>query len=125
MGQFDSILAEAAKIGVDVVVSGSLTFTRTTEPYSSQSGPGAPSIETFEVKTAPPRGFSAREIDGTLIQAGDLRVLVPALNIPAAMGEPDKDKDTVTIDGKAWRIITIEPIRGGDSIAAYRLQLRR
>lgn len=125
MGKRDAKFQAVAKRVVGRFVDDPLTFTRTVTPYGSQTGPGGSTVQTFEVLCSPPTGYSPEEVDGTRIQSGDLEMIVPVLNIPDEMGTPNIETDTVSIDGHTWRIVRIEPLRGGDEIADYTLQLRR
>ncbi len=80
------------------------------------------SVSANSVKITPPEPFSVGLIDGTLIEAGDMTTLVAAQGLSAA---PVGNRDRLVFANEAWQIVTVDPIYSGDSVAAYRVQLRR
>lgn len=65
--------------------------------------------------------FSAFQIDGTRIQAGDTRFWLSASGLAV---EPAPD-DQVLVSGVTWRVLAVEsfPVQGAQT--AYRLHARR
>jgi hypothetical protein len=52
-----------------------------------------------------PDTYEAREIDGTVIKTGDVKLYISAVGLPITP-EPD---DTATCNGKTYRIVTADP----------------
>ena len=104
-----------AKYGKQVV------FTKTTpgtfDPVSGTTT-GATSTDTT-IKVAPPSSFDIKEVNGTSIQTGDVKVSVAALDYV-----PDISQ-TVTFDSNTYNIISVSPVYSGDAVAKYDCQLRK
>lgn len=88
-------------------------------------GVGSPTVTTQDC-LAVEDAYRAREIDGTLIRAGDKRLMLsPAVVTGAAVTAPETT-DTVTFaDGSVWAIKAVEPLSPGGTALLYTLQLRR
>lgn len=73
------------------------------------------------VKVSPPDPYSSRYIDGDLVRVGDARVYVAAelLTFTPAEGQ------TITIDSATWKIVRVNAIYSGESIALWEAQVRR
>lgn len=63
--------------------------------------------------------YHRSEIDGNLIQKGDIRLLLNAVTT-----EPLTD-DEITIDGETYRVISVKPTSPGGTVVMYELQLRK
>ena len=65
--------------------------------------------------------FKNREIDGTLVQAGDKKVIVSTsgLTIEPATG------DKIAVGGFDHSIVSVKPINPGGLVIIYQLQCRR
>ena len=63
--------------------------------------------------------YSQREIDGVIVQAGDIRFLMEATTT-----EP-KNGDTTTIDSSNYRIMNVNPTSPAGVVVMYEVQLRR
>lgn len=63
--------------------------------------------------------YQNSEIDGTLIQAGDAKIILE----PTA--EPPENGMTTTIDGSEWRVMDFMPLAPADTVVIYTLQVRR
>lgn len=72
-------------------------------------------------KISPPQPYSLAMVDGDLIQMADLKTITSAQDIPFT---PQK-LQRVVFGGASWHIVTVGPIRSGDLVCAYELQLRR
>lgn len=72
-------------------------------------------------KIVPPWVYPAYLIDGDLIRAGDMQTLIAAQGITFT----PLVKQVAVFASVSWRIISVEPIRSGDSVCSYMLQLRR
>jgi len=73
------------------------------------------------VDCSPPEPYKKSEIDGTSVLKGDLKTIVPSYQVT---NEPPVGA-TVNFDSQVWRIIDTEPIKSGNEVAAYTLQIRR
>lgn len=63
--------------------------------------------------------YNNSEIDGTLIQAGDAKIILEATTEPPANGM------RITIDGSEWRVMDFMPLAPADIVVIYTLQVRR
>jgi len=61
--------------------------------------------------------YSVGEIDGTVIQNGDAKLLYK--------GETPEIDMTVTLDGVKWRIVSLNPINPAGILVMYSMQLRK
>jgi len=83
-----------------------LTFSRETgETFDPATGTTTSTTSTFTADVVWTE-FRKDEIDGTLVQRGDARLLVA--------GDPQID-DRVTKDGEEYRIIATEPLKPADT----------
>jgi hypothetical protein len=84
--------------------------------------PAALRVGTSDIKvTAVVLDYSTREVDGALIERGDLRVLITA-TAPIA---PDAQNQRLVIDGKVFRIVNVRPLSPGGTVVYWDLQVRR
>lgn len=81
--------------------------------------PGEPTTTDYDV-TFVLSEYSNREIDGTLIKAGDKKVLLSTegLSITPALG------DRIVVAGTAHRIENIKPLNPGGTVLLYEMQAR-
>lgn len=71
--------------------------------------------------TLVPMAYAAREIDGTIIQVGDVQVYVSAVGL-AITPSPG---DTVSVNGKEYRIINSDPnVYDGQTAVVHICQCR-
>ncbi|MXN46060.1 hypothetical protein GR138_12750 [Shinella kummerowiae] len=89
----DELIAEFGQQG---------TVTRTTTPDPIEGGDGT--TTAYPAKLVP-MAYSAREIDGTNILAGDVQIYISSVGLAI---EP-KPGDHVTASGKTFRIINGDP----------------
>lgn len=76
----------------------------------------------YSVKVSPPEMFKAKDVDGDAIRFGDVRITVPALNLPFTFDEQMTIR--VVIDSQTWSIVRITPVYSGELVCVYDLQLR-
>ncbi len=98
----------------------------TTQDYDSTVG------QTVEVpvwtarKITPPDKVALFLVDGDLIQVGDMEAFVAAQDLPFTIERNmNVDLDKLDGDGEIWTIADFGPVRTGEQVAMYRLQLRR
>ena len=92
---------------LDPVDPGGGTYIETTTDYPTTASPPAP--------------YSQGYIDGQLVQAGDMQVIVPALDVT----EAPETGWLVIMDGDEWSVVSVEWLWSGEQVAAYQLQVRR
>ena len=63
--------------------------------------------------------YNRKEIDGTLVKRGDIRLILEATTTA-----PDNG-DTVTIDSVIYRIMSVKPTSPAGTVVIYEVQLRR
>lgn len=123
MGLLDEAFDELTIGLIDALVDDPATFTRRVEasfnPATDTTVAATPLIA--QIKTSPPKGYSAFLINGTSILSGDRRVIVGS--DWGALGAPQRGDEIVRgeLVGKVWKI---EPINSGDAVVAYKLQIR-
>jgi hypothetical protein len=92
-----------------------VTFTRPTGSFTPGVGIGAGS--TTYPATLVAESYSVGEVDGMLIEAGDMKALVSSTT-PPEMG------DNVPVNGKTRRVQNVTPLAPGGEVIFYELQLR-
>ncbi|MFP5078307.1 hypothetical protein ACLE20_13445 [Rhizobium sp. YIM 134829] len=80
------------------------TLTRSAKPDAVEGGEP---VGTPYTVTLVPMTYEAREIDGTLIKVGDVKLYLSAVGLPI---DP-KPGDLVTANGKTFRIVNGDPNR--------------
>ena len=110
-----SLIAEFGKV---------VTFTKITiGPYDPETGGASetgPLVDT-DLTITPPQQFEERYIDGDLVQRSDVFTFLAASGLVAV---PDT-KYSVEIDGISFRVMSVEDIYSGTSIALHKIHLRR
>lgn len=96
-----------AKYGEQVAV----TFTNWGEYDPITGAASGTTTETTINAVAYPSNYQTKEIDGTVIQAGDIRLILELIETVPVVG------CLVLVDGITYRIMHIKPIRlSGDNI---------
>jgi len=106
-GQAQTAARLLAKYGEEVTI----TFTDWAEYDPITGAASGSSMETTVNAVAYPSNYQTKEIDGTVIQAGDIRLILELIeNIPVV-------GCLVLVDGTTYRIMHVKPIRlAGDNI---------
>lgn len=128
MGALDDGMKAAANAIVEALVDSPTTVRRETRAYNVITGAESEAVAIYSLKTAPPEQYRLNEIDGTNIRRGDIKVFVPQLQIEGAgfLGfKQDSDVIILPTESAEWRIVYIEPVSTGDSVAGVMLQLRK
>jgi hypothetical protein len=89
------------------------------DPTTGQAGSGSSSGATVHAIVEDFRGI---ELAGGLVQIGDKKVSIAGGELASA---PSPDGDTVTIDGQAFKIVAVNAIYSGESVALWVLTCRR
>ena len=93
-----------------------LTFTRTTKgAYSAATGQTSDSSATFD-KYCCVFDYAANEVNNGTIQQGDRRILSEAYEYEL--------NDTVSLDGKVYRVISISENKPAGTLMSVDLQVR-
>jgi hypothetical protein len=95
-----------------------ITYTRTADGAYTPGTAPTQTDTTYDMNTVVDN-YALREVDGELIQAGDMRAIGQAGGTAPEVG------DTATINGDVWRIVNILPINPAGLVLAYEFQLRR
>ena len=92
----------------------------TTEDFAT--GENIPAfLGPWTVTASPAFNYTEREIDGEQIKRGDKRIIIAAKNLTTT---PDPQKHKYLKGGVTYEVITVKQIEAGDSVVAYKLQLR-
>lgn len=95
-----------------------VTFSReTSSGFNAATGVNTTSTSTFQSYGAA-FDYNSREIDGTIIQIGDIRFLMEGTTEP-------KNGDTVTIDSEVYRVMSVKPLSPAGTPVVYEAQLRK
>tara|TARA_R100000152_G_C6759123_1_gene183034 strand:- start:595 stop:963 length:369 start_codon:yes stop_codon:yes gene_type:complete len=108
-------IAETYGKSVVFTVPGSSTYAPSTGKVTEGS------VVTHTVNVTPPEQYDRRYVDGELVQARDVQVILPAKNLAFT---PDLGMK-VTFDSEAFDIVSLNPLYSGTSICAYEVQLRQ
>lgn len=105
-----------------------VTLTRSVPgAYNPTTGTNGAATVTTQSCLAVEEAYKAREIDGTLIKAGDKKLILSPQTAAGATVTAPTEGDTVTFAGDAdpWTIKSVEPLSPGGTALLYTLQLRR
>ena len=93
------------------------------DPATDTTVPGPPIVQQC---SGSQKSYSARSIDGTVIQQGDVQFLLSPLKADGSPIErPVADRDTLTkLDGP-WAVKHVDTIAPAGVPVLYKLQLRR
>lgn len=99
----------------------SLTIRRISSTITPSTGKTSETTSDTETKGLI-RSFRTGEIDGTLVQLGDMEVRVAADAISIT---PEPDTDLVIMDSETWRVVSVGRKYSGDTVSQFMLQVRR
>lgn len=101
------------------LISGNGTTWQITRPGKVEVIAGVEHVQPEQQLTAVGvrTDYQPSEVDGKLIQGGDVRIVFTA-DAPLMIG------DLVDIDGTAYRIENPNPVKPGNLVLCYRAQLR-
>lgn len=93
--------------------------------YDPATGAAGPASTTDQTGSGIEESYSAREIDGTLILAGDKRFMLSPLDANGAELTPPAPGDVLEYEtGARWRIMRAEPFAPAGVVVYLTLQLR-
>jgi len=102
-------------VGTDV------TFVQVSQTYDPSAGETVDTTDITDLTAMPPREFRFDQLDGSLIQMGDLMLGLPAVDMPAAPTLEDR----VKLGDDTWNIVAVRPHYSGGQVAVYDVQVRR
>lgn len=109
-------LASITRSGTDVTITREVAASF--DPTTGQTTPGADIVATGKgVQTR----YSNRDIDGTVIKRGDMRLDVAASGLSV---EPEQN-DSVEIDSVDWIVVNVELIKPATVPVLYICQVRK
>ena len=120
VGQLDSVMRPVAERLIEQF-GGPMVYSRITETFDATSGKTSQSAATFNVIGTPPAPYNQSRVDGTVVQVGDLKTLLKALNLGFTPAIGDK----VDFNSTVWQVVGVRPIYSGALPAAFELQLRQ
>lgn len=91
------------------------------DPATGAISGGANADETARVVFL---SYTARDIDGTLVQRGDRKAVMAATYNGAALTKVPQIDDELRGEGDAVRIISVQTIKSGATVVAYICQAR-
>lgn len=88
-----------------------VTLTRTTQgAYSSATSTTGSPTTTVTLGTAVRENYSIKEVDGTRIKDGDVRLIVsPKTRGGAAFPEPAPSTDVLSFGGRNYTVVSVDP----------------
>lgn len=89
------------------------------DPVTGAATAGAETATTINV--APPAAYNVREIDGTSIRQGDMRLTIPRLQL-AQIPAPGA---IIQIGGIRYQVVDCNPVYSGAQAAAWEVQIRK
>lgn len=101
-----------------MTVTFSVAATKTYDPSLGRMTEGG--VSSYDKKVSPPEGYDEKYVDNDLIQQGDVKIYLPEKDLEFNPIAGMK----VTIRETIWQIVRVKPIRTGEQIGIYELQLR-
>lgn len=120
-GVFESLATTLTGTLGSVVV-----FKQTVSQYDHEHDTELLTNKTVTTTSSPPDPYKVNQIDGSLVQGGDLKIIVAAAPFRTASINPIQDGKnwTVTLQAKVYQVIRWMPLNSGGQDAAYEVQLR-
>lgn len=109
-----ALIADKGKL-LKYYVPGTTTYDRATG-VGEQAG-----VTEYVLRSSPPRGAKEKYVAGELVKEGDHVTLLPAKDLAFDPATATR----VEVDAQEWRIVSVEPIRSGQQVAAWKMLLRR
>lgn len=122
---YDDMAATAAELIAEFGQPVTLTHS-VPGAYDTETGTSAAATVTTQACLGVEEAYSARSIDGTLILAGDKKLMLSVETTAGTAVTAPAVEDTVTFaDASVWTIKAVEPLSPGGTALLYTLQLRR
>jgi len=117
MGFYDDMAAVAAKLLTDK--GQTITFSRDNViSFDAALGKETTGVATTYSGKGAIFDYNASEIDGTVVQQNDKRLILEAVDTPPLIG------DQATVGSVAYRIINKEAVTPAGEVVIYKAQLR-
>lgn len=93
--------------------------------YDPATGTVAAATVTTYTGVAFRENYTLRDIDGTLVKRGDVRLLIsPKCSDGTDMAQPATDTDTILFDGTTYIVIGSDPLKPATEAAMFAAQCR-
>jgi hypothetical protein len=93
--------------------------------YDPDTGATAAATVTTQTGKAFRETYALRDIDGTLIKRGDVRlILAPEATDGTAMVQPATDTDVIVFDGTSYTVVGTDPLKPADEAVLFYVQCR-
>lgn len=119
MGVLDGPVSSAVNAALEALGGGeTLTITRTVKSYLPETGKEVVDpATTYPVNAAPPEDIKADgSVSHDVIQQSVGKVFISAEGLEIT---PSHETDTITLLGKVWRIVYVQPLSAGHRIFGY------
>lgn len=121
-GALDGMMRSVAKSLIGTFGTTATITTHTGGNYDPITDGTVPGSDVqVVVPCSPPEEYKNYVIDGTRIQTGDMKILIPAL----VYATSPVTAQTITIRGQIYKIISVIPVSSGNQEAVWEVQLRR
>lgn len=123
MGVLGQVFQQLATTLIGTFSDVPATYTRTPTPsYDETTGQEfRPPSTSYSIKITPPTAYHRGEVNGTTVQSHDLRAYISAADLPIT---PDPRTDSLTWMGRAFQLISSNPLGDADVTVLVELQLR-
>ena len=111
------VLTLLNKVGTDYTFQ--VPATLVYDPTTQETTKGSPSDVT--IKGSPPLNFRSQMVDGSLVRRDDMQVFIAASGLTFTPVEGMR----VANGSLQFNTVSANPIRSGDDVCAWELQLRR
>lgn len=92
--------------------------------YSPATGTVTGGVDADETARVVFLNYSARDIDGTLVQRGDRKAVIAATYGGTALAKTPQIDDELRGEGDAARLLAVQTIKSGATVIAYVCQAR-
>jgi hypothetical protein len=81
----------------------------------------SPTVTSYPVNTVPPQGVRFSQVNGTLVQSGDMVLMLSAEQLPLI---PSPETDEMVVDGQYWTVVAVNPVYAQTVVALYEVLIR-
>lgn len=93
--------------------------------YDPATGTTSAATVTTYTGVAFRESYALRDIDGTLVKRGDVRlILAPECTDGTAMVQPATDTDTIAFNGTTYTVVGADPLKPADESVLFYAQCR-
>ncbi len=121
-GILDDVMPEIATELVNLFGGTATIIFKGADNYVPATGGGTPDADTeVSVSASPPEPYNINAVDNSSIQQNDLKTIVPASQVTASIVIQSTE---LRIGSIPYKIMNSFPIKSGNDVAAYKLQIR-